>query len=180
MGREPSYQPISREPGVTNTSSRVASESATRVVSGTGPIRVPSVSQNRRVLGTPIMATQVFYVDRYVYLDGSMTTATVFEMNFAYGDVSTVPIFSLGENAVIAEVNIWMLETFDGVGPVVTIGKAGSQGDLMDTTELDPSILSSFSTRPGKEYLSGDVVNLYINPGAGASKGRGVISIYII
>ena len=109
-----------------------------------------------------------------------MTTATVFEMAFAWGDVSEREIFSLLAGAVIAEVNVWMLEEFNGVGPVLTIGRPADTDELMNTTEVDPTILSSFSTRPGKEYLFGESVKLYMTPGAGASAGRGVLSVYII
>jgi hypothetical protein len=109
-----------------------------------------------------------------------MTTATVFEMPFAWGDSTPAPVFTLGADAVIAEVNVWMLEEFDGTGASVTVGRPSDNDELMDNTEIDPTFQSSFSTRPGKEYSNGEVVNVYITPGAGASQGRGVISIYII
>jgi hypothetical protein len=131
-----------------------------------------------RVVAGPGVITQ--YIDRYIYVDGSMTTATVFEMTFAYGDATPLPIFTLGDNAIIAEVNVWLLEEFDGTGAKINIGKPAAPDDLMSDTEIDPSFLSSYSTRPGKEYVSGDTVNLTITPGAGAGHGRGVLSVYII
>jgi hypothetical protein len=145
------------------------------------PLReLSGVDEERGLKATPCSGVEVRYVDRYIYVDGSMTTATVFEMNFAYGDATPQPIFVLSAAAVIAEVNIWMLDTFDGVSPVITIGRFSAVDELMDASEIDPAFLSSFATRPGKEYSPGETVNLYITPGAGATKGRGVISIYII
>ena len=141
---------------------------------------IVSATESRIPKALPAAGVTVQYIDHYIYVDGSMTTATVFEMFFSWGDVGIQQIFSLTSGAVIAEVNLWMLETFDGVGPVITIGKGGAVDDLMDTTEVDPSLLSSFATRPGKEYSAGDGVNLYMSPGAGATKGRGVLSVYII
>jgi hypothetical protein len=109
-----------------------------------------------------------------------MTTATVFEMPFSYGDATPQPIFSLLANAMIAEVNVWLLEPFNGIGAQINIGRSSNHDELMNDTEIDPTFLSSYSTRPGKEYNSGEHVNLYLNPGAGASQGRGVLSVYII
>ena len=137
-------------------------------------------SERGTIKAVPAAGVEVRYVDRYIYVDGSMTTATVFEMHFAYGDATPQPIFSLLSGAVIAEVNVWMLEIFDGVNPAITIGKTGTPDDLMKTSEVDPAFLSSYETRPGKEYNPGETVNLYITPGAGAAHGRGVISVYII
>jgi hypothetical protein len=139
-----------------------------------------SITASRTPKAIPASGVTVQYVDRYIYVDGTMTTATVFEKYFSWGDVGIQEIFSLTSGAVIAEVNVWMLETYDGANPTLTIGKDGMTGDLMSQSEADPTLLSSFSTRPGKEYLSGEGVNLYMSPGAGATKGRGVISIYII
>jgi hypothetical protein len=139
-----------------------------------------SFSESRVPKAIPASGVTLQYVDRYIYVDGSMTTATVFEKYFAWGDVGVQQIFSLLSGAVIVEVNVWMLETFDGTNPVLTIGKSGATDDLMDASEADPALLSSFSTRPGKEYETGEGVNLYMSPGAGATKGRGVLSIYII
>jgi len=157
-----------------------ASLSARVVTSEISQRDTTSVTASRVPKATPAPGVTVQYIDRYIYVDGSMTTATVFEMFFSWGDVGIQQIFSLTAPAVIAEVNLWMLETFDGTNPSITIGKGGATDDLMDITEVDPALLASFSTHPGKEYNNGDGVNLYLSPGAGATKGRGVLSIYII
>jgi hypothetical protein len=122
----------------------------------------------------------VQYVDRYIYVDGSMTTATVFEMSFSWGDATPAIVFSLLSGAIIAEVNVWMLDPFDGVNPSITIGRSGAVDELMNVEEVDPTFVSSYATRPGKEYGVGEDVTLYITPGAGNTQGRGVLSIYII
>ncbi len=180
----------------------------TRIPSGTSSVRAPSssiaartpsatgqdrgsrssdsrLSTNPNQTRTPVAATPapgvlISLVDRYIYVDGSMTTATVFEMSFSWGDATPLPIVTLNSGAVIAEVNVWMLEKFDASGSIVTIGKSTATDDLMNSTEIDPTILSSFSTRPGKEYSAGEIVVLKIIPGGGCNKGRGVLSVYII
>lgn len=174
---------MARGSGETTVRGSAPASQRTPVTSGSRTTSDPSTnrpsisSEERAITGAGVT---IQYVDRYVYVSGSMVTATVFEMAFAWGDVSEQEIFSLLAGAIIAEVNVWMLEEFNGVGPVLTIGKQSDTDELMNTTEVDPSMLSSFSTRPGKEYSSGDIVKLYMTPGAGASAGRGVLSIYII
>ena len=180
MSREPGSQ-ITRRPGGSELDRVSSVPLFNRTVgSGASPRVGDGAVEPRVVKAVPGSGVTVQYVDRYIYVDGSMTTATVFEMFFSWGDVGIQQIFSLTAGAVIAEVNLWMLETFDGVGPVITVGKAGDVDDLMNTTEVDPSLLSSFATRPGKEYSAGEGVNFYMSPGAGATKGRGVLSVYII
>lgn len=151
-----------------------------RSVGSSSVVRTTYHGPERQVHHCPSVGTSVQYIDRYIYVDGSMTTATVFEMPFSWGDATPSPVFTLGAGAVIAEVNVWMLEEFNGTGASITIGRPLDNDELMSTSEIDPTFKSSFSTRPGKEYPIGEVVNVYITPGAGATSGRGVISIYII
>lgn len=180
--RTPDGSTTSRQPAASSSQRTPGAVSPSRTVSNDGTVReLTGTVQPRTVpVATPGTGVVVEYVDRYVYVDGSMTTATVFEMTFAWGDATPAPIFTLNSGAVIAEVNVWMLDEFDASGSTITIGKDTDRDDLMDTTEIDPTIKSSFSTRPGKEYLVGEVVNLYIVPGGGCTQGRGVLSVYII
>lgn len=178
---------MSRTPS-DNTINRVPSSSSERSVGSTPVSRIPlddATVRNQSVAAVvrtavPSGGTVIRYVDHYITADGSMTTATIFEMAFSFGDATPQEIFTLGSGAVIAEVNVWILQQFDGVGASINVGRTSHADELMDDSEIDPTFLSSYSTRPGIEYLAGNVVNLTIQPGAGATQGRGVLSVYII
>lgn len=159
----------------------VATEKTVQVRSST-PTVVLSTNQvqviNRPSILAPVVrATTIRLVTLAVRgqqgADGSGAITVPFEWN----SISILPItIAVFDKAVLA-VSVCLVEAFDGLAPSLSIGDAANHERLLPAAYVDPSHPFTFSAHPGYRYSTSTQLNLYINPGTGASRGSGVVTV---
>lgn len=100
-----------------------------------------------------------------------------FVENFAWGDATPAVLLSVAAGAVIFSVTLVILESFDGTGAALSVGITGTSGLLLATNQCNPLVEGSYQSSPGYQFETPQILRLFITPGAGASKGNGVIII---
>ena len=98
-------------------------------------------------------------------------------MTFSYGDATPATIMLANANSLVAEVQLYILEAFDGVGAAITVGDAVNDIRFMNAFENDPSMIATFNTYPTVKLNAVTDISLYITPGAGAGHGSGLVVI---
>lgn len=101
------------------------------------------------------------------------------EINFAYGDASPLILANVAAGKIVYEVAVHIIEAFDGVGAALMVGDVVQADRLMSATENDPSVIGSHTTAPAYQYVSAGNINLSITPGAGASAGKGLLTMKV-
>lgn len=97
---------------------------------------------------------------------------------FSFGDATPDLIATLVIGQYLSAIRIDVLEAFDGLGAEISIGTIGSPESLV---RADGSLLSSVGIYEHSRAISGPLsINMFITPGAGASTGRGKITLSII
>ena len=109
---------------------------------------------------------------------GSGTNPFV-EMTFAFGDASPELITTVAANKSIISCSILITEAFNGTGATLQVGSIAVPDDIMASTDIAPSVLSTWSVNPNVKYGASTAIYLTINPGAGATTGRGLLVINI-
>lgn len=103
--------------------------------------------------------------------------ATETQIPFSWGDATpaVLGVFEVGK--IIYSISLVILEPFDGIGASLSIGVDGNADLFMATNECDPKTAEVYSVTPGYKFAVEKTVKLFITPGAGATKGNGVIMI---
>ncbi len=101
------------------------------------------------------------------------------ELNFAYGDVSPALVASIPLGGMITQVDLIILNPFNGMGAALSIGDAGDHDRLLAVNGNDPTAIATFSAYPARAYGAMTDVFLYLTPGAGASSGNGVVLLTV-
>jgi hypothetical protein len=110
----------------------------------------------------------------------SWEQSNVYEIPFHFGDASPELIGLLPAGAIVTSVQIVILTAFNGIGATLSVGSvAGSYIDLMNTIDINPNILSVWSTNPGIQYTPATNVYIAITPGSGATQGYGEVIVTI-
>lgn len=94
-------------------------------------------------------------------------------VNFAFGDATPTVIMSANANSLVAEIQLYFLTPFDGVGAAVSVGDAIDPERFMQRSENDPATVATFCTFPTLKLAVNTDILLYITPGAGAGSGSG-------
>lgn len=105
------------------------------------------------------------------------SAAGTYQANFAYGDASPAIVATVPAGKAVFEVEVVILNPFDGVGATLSVGDAGLSDRLMASIENDPTQRGSSTTAPAYQYASDTDIILTITPGAGASQGNGIVFI---
>lgn len=156
-------------------------------VVSTDPQRVPSEAGNGVVVtATNDAVVEVQRVETVIVAVGAQgpagrdgTSSGALEINFAYGDASPAILTTVPAGKLIYRIGLHIKQPFDGVGAALVIGDSTVNDRLMKADENDPTTVGSNETSPAYAYGSDTVVSLTIIPGAGASTGSGLISLFI-
>lgn len=105
------------------------------------------------------------------------TPAALPAIYFSYGDATPAVIHTPDTDRVVSSVSLVVLEAFDGIGAKVSIGTAGRPHLLLDEDETDLSAVSTYESNPMERVLAGTRLKIFITPGAGATRGRGMLLI---
>ena len=101
------------------------------------------------------------------------------EFPFAWGDASPRQIVIAAAGKLIYGVQIHIATAFDGVGAALTVGDAGQADRLMSVYQSDPNTVGNYTAAPSYRYGTATPLLLTINPGAGASAGAGLLTLFI-
>jgi hypothetical protein len=107
------------------------------------------------------------------------STAAFIEVPFNYGDASPKPIAIVPANKVVLMSSIVVTTGFNGVTATLTVGSATTPDDIMSTSDVAPSVLSTWSSNPNTVYGVDTQVYLTINNGSGATAGSGILILQI-
>jgi hypothetical protein len=101
------------------------------------------------------------------------------QLPFAWGDATPAPIFTVPGDKLVYRVEIHISVGFDGASPELTVGDAGDTDRLMAAAQNDPTTPGTYATHPSHRYGADTAVSLGITPGAGATAGRGLVTLSI-
>lgn len=107
----------------------------------------------------------------------SGTIVTESQTNFAWGDATPAILLAVAAGVTIYGISLVILESFDGNGAALSIGVTGDPDLFMATNECDPKTAGVYSMTPGYKFSMAGTIRLFITPGAGASKGNGIVTI---
>lgn len=99
------------------------------------------------------------------------------QLNFAFGDVSPVNVFQAEANQLIEEIQILILETFNGIGAFLKVGDAIQDDRLFTANQNYPSVSATYVVTPNYSYGSLTQILLTIDPGSGATQGSGLLLV---
>lgn len=99
------------------------------------------------------------------------------EETFAWGDATPAILSAVEAGDTVYSITLVILEPFDGAGAALSIGITGAPELLMAAAQCDPKTAGSYSVTPGYKFSAPETLRLFITPGAGASKGNGVVII---
>ena len=171
-------QPVVHEVIVQNPRpSVVVAPQHTQVVSEPRVTRVVNVS-NPRVAVTTEQVTRTIELGipgpaGPQGVPGPTGAGVLAPIDFAFGDASPAIVLTLSEDTEFVLVSLQIEEVFNGAGAAIQLGVVGQPGLLMDAWQNDPGAAEVFETSPRVELALGTQLLLTINPGAGASTGRG-------
>jgi hypothetical protein len=100
-------------------------------------------------------------------------------LDFSFGDSSPAPVYTAPSGKLITSVRINIDTPFDGIGAALQVGIAGTPGQLMASSQNDPTVASAYETSPNRQYGAATAVILTITPGTGASAGSGQVVLTI-
>lgn len=97
-------------------------------------------------------------------------------INFAFGDATPATVAMLGDTSEVVGISLQIEEAFDGAGASIALGTADAPESLLATWQSDPTDGAGvYETTPRVELPAGTAIVLTLNPGAGATRGRGQI-----
>lgn len=100
------------------------------------------------------------------------------QLPFAWNDVSPVAVDPEVEaGALVCEVSIHISEAFDGAGAALTVGDDLDADRLMEASRNLPGAVGSYTRHPSYRYAVSTVLKLSVTPGAGATAGRGLLTV---
>lgn len=102
------------------------------------------------------------------------------QLPFAWGDATPASITpQVPADTLVVSVGLHIEQGFDGAGATLTVGDDADADRLMPADRNDPSTAASYVVHPGYRYALATTVKLAITPGAGATAGRGVLTMVI-
>lgn len=97
-------------------------------------------------------------------------------IDFTFGDATPAPIYTLTENAANVLLRVVIRTPFNGVGAALSL-VAASGPTLLASSDIAPSVAGGYEAAPDAILLAGDVIQLVITPGTGATAGAGFIVV---
>lgn len=101
------------------------------------------------------------------------------ELAFAWGDASPRTVAVATGGKLVYGVQLHIDTAFDGAGAALTVGDAGDPDRLMSASQNDPAAEGTYTSAPVHRYGSDTTVLLTITPGAGASAGAGLLTLFV-
>lgn len=95
---------------------------------------------------------------------------------FTFSDASPKLVAIIPAGSVVASVDIVILTQFSDTSATLSAGTVANPQELVSTTDVYPASVGTFSTVPGKLYVSETHVVLTITPGTSIS-GNGMLII---
>lgn len=99
------------------------------------------------------------------------------QLTFGYGDASPEFIVTVPAGKTVYNIQLVINEIFDGSNPSLTVGDDTLTVVLMTAAQNDPALVGSYSSSPSYTYGTATQVKLFIDPGAGATQGSGVVIV---
>lgn len=96
------------------------------------------------------------------------------EFAFDWGDASPLPLLTVLAGKVVERVELYVSTGFDGLNPLIRVGDAADPGRLL---AVDPTDAGAYDARPALRYGAATPLLLTITPGAGATRGGGILVI---
>jgi hypothetical protein len=96
---------------------------------------------------------------------------------FSFGDASPLTLMNSSVGMMVLESTIYIENEFDGVGASLSLGDSGDSGRLVASSMVQPSVHAAYMNAPIFRYGTITPITLTIVPGAGATSGKGVVSI---
>lgn len=111
-------------------------------------------------------------------LQGESGNATI-EFPFAWGDASPRSVTIAAADKLVYGAQIHIDVAFDGDGAQLQLGDAGDAERLMAATQNDPAGPGTYIAAPVHRYGTDTPILLTITPGAGATAGAGLLTLFI-
>lgn len=92
---------------------------------------------------------------------------------FHFGDATPAAIYTATAKGILDSVSVLFDQSFDGVGAAVRIETP--EGVVLSAGENDPLTELEYTTSPGIILQTGDIVDLIITAGTGATTGSGYV-----
>lgn len=91
---------------------------------------------------------------------------------FAFGDASPRVVMTLPEDAFIDELKVVVEQAFDGADPQISVRTNGAV-ILIGADQVDPTFAATYESTPQAQLPAGTEIILELDPGFGATAGRG-------
>ncbi|CAB4153421.1 hypothetical protein UFOVP623_32 [uncultured Caudovirales phage] len=156
---------ISRSMYVTGVQEIVAGNNIT-ISNSTGIVTINS-----------IQTSNVNYANNANRANSAATVDGWVKVPFTFSDASPKLITIIPANEVVTMVELIITTPFNDATSTISVGTNANPTELVNTTDNKPSILGSYTTSPGRIYLSDTHVVLTINP-ATSYTGSGMLNIY--
>jgi hypothetical protein len=104
------------------------------------------------------------------------TPGAQLKMTFSYGDLPSSPIGTVPAGAIIKEVSIILLASFDAAS-TLSVGTSTHPGELLATTDVITNATGTFTTEPAYKYTTNTDLVLSITAGA-STQGNGIVVVY--
>jgi hypothetical protein len=139
--------------------------------------RVLSSSAGGAPAGFPPGAVDLFVTAPAELLN--VGAAGGYQFAFGFGDATPRPLFALPAGKVVRSVEVVILTGFDGAGAALRVGDAADPGRLLDGWQCDPVTPGTYEARPGLALPADAQVLLTIAPGAGPTRGSGLLTVVV-
>jgi hypothetical protein len=94
-----------------------------------------------------------------------------------WGSVSSVSLRSMAQDEIINAIQVIIMEAFNGVGAVVTIGTDADHDLLVGASDIDLTTVGTYLINPGYKFPANADVKIFHTAGSGASTGSGTVII---
>lgn len=109
----------------------------------------------------------------------SPETGSAIQIPFAFGDASPKLIYTALAGQTVFTAQVVIQTAFDGDGAALTLGDAGTAGQLMSASQVAPTFPAEYETNPAYTYTSDTDIRLSITPGEGCTQGSGYVLLEI-
>jgi len=119
-------------------------------------------------------------VGNVAYANRAGSAATVdgwVKVPFVFSDTSPKAIAVIPANSVVSQVEVIITTPFNDVAATLRVGTQSNSSELVASSDVYPSQAGTYTTVPGRIYLSETHVVLTITPGSSYT-GSGMLIIY--
>lgn len=92
-------------------------------------------------------------------------------------DIETL-LFTTSPQTRVFSIIIDVIETFDGTDPSVLVGDAGDNARLVNTSDVDLSVIGTYEIRPTHVYSTATEINLYLDADGSAQGSFNIVLSY--